>query len=755
MSTTQAKLNRLIETKSSIRQKIISLGVDVPVDTPFKDYPSFIEQLGGAEFLETTTDQDLLQLLDLYRWLGTAEYENHTYSDEEIQAVHDLLDLINEGEKQVVIGPGTPKLLVSVSGKTLYYTGETFSLDGYVILAVYENGDFIDVTERCTFTPNTALTVDDTEITISCTIDDVTYSVVKPIEIEIAPTYLDYIQSTGTQYIDTGITMASDIKIELTFSVPVQVSESMIMGAWDSNTNGFLLGLCGSTGSGFRYAYANSAWNGNTVTYDANVHTAVVDNTSATLDGTVLASPGNKSINSTSTIRICQWGTQSGSFPRGTVRIYGVKIYRDGRLVQNLVPVKNNINDIYCMYDKVERVYYYNRGTGSFTGSDFEPSVIDYIESTGIQYIDTGFYPTGNTRYELKIQNNTKAGVLFGAYNSTWTNGSGFYTNIGTSNNVDFVHYNSNTATTHISSSEYEMVIDKGVTTIDDTEYANIATKSFTVTRPLYIFAGNMGGALEQPTAYRLCYFKIYDNDVLVRDFKPIRDTEGIYGLYDSVTNGCYYNRGSGSFIGPGYIPTYIDYVESAGSQYIDTDVLSTNISRIDMSFVPLTNTTNWESICYIEKNASPWSGLGLRLNTSQQFGFGCGTNSTALTDVTPVIGKKYDFDWNCLSGELIINDDAYTIPVVNAPFSGHLYLFAANTLSSGTDGSPSMYSMIRLHHFKIYDINGVLIRDFRPIKDGAGTCCLYDETNKTHYYNKGSGAFIAGPEKTVEEVEE
>ena len=98
--TTQAKLNRLIETKSNIRQKIISLGVDVPINTPFKDYPGLIDQLGGAKFLETTTDQDLLQLLDLYRWLGTAEYEDHLYTDKEIQNIHVLLDKINNGEPE-------------------------------------------------------------------------------------------------------------------------------------------------------------------------------------------------------------------------------------------------------------------------------------------------------------------------------------------------------------------------------------------------------------------------------------------------------------------------------------------------------------------------------------------------------------------------------------------------------------------------------------------------------------------------------
>ena len=69
--TTQAKLSRLIKTKNAIRQKLISLGVDVPVNTPFEDYADLMKQLDDVDFIETTTDQELLQLLDLYKWLST------------------------------------------------------------------------------------------------------------------------------------------------------------------------------------------------------------------------------------------------------------------------------------------------------------------------------------------------------------------------------------------------------------------------------------------------------------------------------------------------------------------------------------------------------------------------------------------------------------------------------------------------------------------------------------------------------------
>ena len=46
----------------------------------------------------------------------------------------------------------------------------------------------------------------------------------------------------------------------------------------------------------------------------------------------------------------------------------------------------------------------------------------------------------------------------------------------------------------------------------------------------------------------KMYYCKIYDNDVLVRDFIPaVRDSDGKAGLYDLVTNQFYTNVGTGA----------------------------------------------------------------------------------------------------------------------------------------------------------------------------------------------------------------
>lgn len=95
MRTIEDKLSELINTKSGIRNKIIEMGVNIPGSEPFKKYPDYIALIKEIE--ETTDDQDLLQMCDVLTYIGSGNYENKVYTDEEIQNVKDYLDFIIEG----------------------------------------------------------------------------------------------------------------------------------------------------------------------------------------------------------------------------------------------------------------------------------------------------------------------------------------------------------------------------------------------------------------------------------------------------------------------------------------------------------------------------------------------------------------------------------------------------------------------------------------------------------------------------------
>lgn len=174
---------------------------------------------------------------------------------------------------------------------------------------------------------------------------------------------------------------------------------------------------------------------------------------------------------------------------------------------------------------------------------------LEYIESTGTQYIDTKYNPNGNTKIEFAFLDSKTTGVMFGSYNTGWDDGVGLYTNALEDGDY-WYHYLGNHNTLAKYKNSAIIKADKGTVLINNSVVFEYETKSFSVNYPMYIFAGNFAGNnVEQPTSYKLLYFKIYDDEVLVRDFIPVKDYKGTPCLYDKVEGKYYYNQGTGEFI--------------------------------------------------------------------------------------------------------------------------------------------------------------------------------------------------------------
>ncbi len=201
-------------------------------------------------------------------------------------------------------------------------------------------------------------------------------------------------------------------------------------------------------------------------------------------------------------------------------------IYEDGKVEENLLPV--------------------------------EYQQIKYIESTGTQYIDTGYYSNGNSSFVFEYSDNKVNGVMFGAYNIDWYSGYGAYINATKDGNNPFLHYFSNTRIPIGYYPEGKIKIENGNYYLNDTEYINLDTKQFNLNYTTYIFAGNWRlSRVEQPTQYKLYFFKIYDSNKLILDFIPcysttnVTNAEGIQvpantkGLYDLVEGKFYTNKNS------------------------------------------------------------------------------------------------------------------------------------------------------------------------------------------------------------------
>lgn len=178
-------------------------------------------------------------------------------------------------------------------------------------------------------------------------------------------------------------------------------------------------------------------------------------------------------------------------------------------------------------------------------------TAIEYIESFGTQYIDTGFCPNSNTRVVTKIDfKNSTSATSQNAFSARGARGNsqeyGFLVSEGSyvSRYGDDIYFDYG----------YEgkpFIVDqnKNVLFINNKLIKTHEEKEFSCDVSMAIFASNRDGSVSRYASMKLYYMTIYDNGNLVRYFVPCVNSQGVIGLYDVVGNQFYTNQGTGTFI--------------------------------------------------------------------------------------------------------------------------------------------------------------------------------------------------------------
>ena len=168
---------------------------------------------------------------------------------------------------------------------------------------------------------------------------------------------------------------------------------------------------------------------------------------------------------------------------------------------------------------------------------------LEYIKSSGTQYIDSGILPTQNTRIDLRVSTSQTGSHTIAGADVSWT-GNGFSIGVG------FAHYGTETA--NISEMNdgnvHEISLNKNVLSVDGKVKYTFSSQTFSVAYSLALFANNRSGSKGELTEATWYPCKIYDNDVLTRDFIPCETDVGAVGLWDDVNGVFYGNAGTGTF---------------------------------------------------------------------------------------------------------------------------------------------------------------------------------------------------------------
>jgi len=177
---------------------------------------------------------------------------------------------------------------------------------------------------------------------------------------------------------------------------------------------------------------------------------------------------------------------------------------------------------------------------------------VNYIQSSGTQYIDTNYKINANTKFHIKCsQYRTAGGQIFGAReNDFWYN---LYSRSG---KVAF-GYNSTRVDFNISTGDYvfeDFTADSTSVVINNEVHNDITINQFP-DYTLYLFAANTNGTPTEFSKSRIGRVKIYENEVLIRDYVACRRiSDSMLGLYDVINNVFYVNQGSSSFSSGGDI---------------------------------------------------------------------------------------------------------------------------------------------------------------------------------------------------------
>lgn len=171
---------------------------------------------------------------------------------------------------------------------------------------------------------------------------------------------------------------------------------------------------------------------------------------------------------------------------------------------------------------------------------------LEYIETTGTQWINTGFIPNQDSRILCEFmfkggvgiygtrQSTTLRNFAVRVINSAWQ--PGYNAKLGSSG------IKSDTTEWHVADQNKNMFYIDGVLGYEF-EYA-----AFTAPKSIALGGINANNSFYYGQGkYRFC--QIYDNGVLVRNLVPCKDPDGVVGMYDTLNSKFYGNAGTGDLV--------------------------------------------------------------------------------------------------------------------------------------------------------------------------------------------------------------
>ena len=388
----------------------------------------------------------------------------------------------------------------------------------------------------------------------------------------------------------------------------------------------------------------------------------------------------------------------------------------------------------------------------------YEPyyEVLEKVTLTGKQYFNIGIQTSDNLTFEcgFKLTSGASSNGIFGGRHDTgrtqsnWTVWTGYEVRkVGSSGYTQVIN---RTRVGQATSSQdiaintfYNMKFLPTSLQLNNTSITLEQGTSIEQPMDIYLGAINNDGTATAPMTGDLTYFKIFNNGVLVSDCVPALNAQLEVCMYDRVRKILIkYSNISGETEAPTYTRWNkfdVDYIESTGTQYIDTKYIPTNNSVYKFKAECTEDASGVRTVFGSRNTNDTASSVAYLYNSSSNARWATNTLknniATALEPHTCTLSKN-----------------GYEVDGINEQFAGQtftgtstnsIFLFAIH-LADGTAGS---ISKIKCWNFSIEE-NGVTVRSYKPTVwhngNTTAVACLYDEVYNKMYTNAGTGSFKA-----------
>lgn len=185
---------------------------------------------------------------------------------------------------------------------------------------------------------------------------------------------VEYIESTGTQYIDTGYCpYKTKTEVKFKYTGSSNVSGVYILASWTSNNRYYPVAytgtINGTTYNQFRTADKNNIYT-NLGAYNSEVHSVIYNDeeNKVYFDNILKTTVTDLDTPNTNSIYLFAMHGSTGAENSSSCRIFSVKLMDKitNTIARNFIPCYRKSNNEIGMYDLVSNQFYTNAGTGVF-----------------------------------------------------------------------------------------------------------------------------------------------------------------------------------------------------------------------------------------------------------------------------------------------------------------------------------------------------------------------------------------------------